>query len=505
MMAGAVPAGTAGAAGIPTAITIATASPPPTLDPYFTTTEASLEISIEVFNTLAAYNSSFQLEPQLATSWSSSHNYTDWTLNLAHGIKFQNGQTMTSADVVASLERFQKVGALNEFMSNITAITAKGPYTVDITLKQPDAVLINQLANPLTLIAIMPAKYARIDKPLPWNELIGTGPYMYASVKPGVSVTLKRFDGYTPASHAPASGLAGDQVAHIQQLTFQYVPSSATRLAGLESGTFQYAESVPYAAYTSILHNPAVKPAINKYFFDILFQVNEKTPPLNNRYMREGIDRVLNESAIMQVVTNGVKAFYHLNPSIIYPQEKLWWSAAGSSGYDHPNVKAAKALFKKAGYHGQPIVILSNTTYGWMYKTTIVVERELKQAGVNVKLDVSDWPAEVARAHSGSSQGWNLMITGWSPYTDPADYSAGLSTGGALDFGFSSKKMDALLAAGVSTSNTAARVKIYREVQKLFYRDLPEIPIGNLYGLDAYASSLKGFYPWYLPRFWNVS
>src|SRR5438105_14366722 len=80
--------------------------------------------------------------PWLARTWKWSNGNKTLTLNLAQGVKWADGQALTSADVVYSLKggtaaqakTMDRIGFTRPD-SNITSITAKGPNTVVIALK----------------------------------------------------------------------------------------------------------------------------------------------------------------------------------------------------------------------------------------------------------------------------------------------------------------------------------------------------------------------------------
>ena len=58
-----------------------------------------------IYQTLVQENAKLAIEPELATSWAFSNGNRTLTLQLRPNVKFDDGSTMTSADVVASLQR----------------------------------------------------------------------------------------------------------------------------------------------------------------------------------------------------------------------------------------------------------------------------------------------------------------------------------------------------------------------------------------------------------------
>ena len=90
--------------------------------------------------------------PWLARSWKWSNGNKTLTLNLAKGVKWSDGKSLTSADVVYSLmagkqdpimDRIGITGAGNE----VASVRAKGAYGVVINLTGPDSQFIAATLN----------------------------------------------------------------------------------------------------------------------------------------------------------------------------------------------------------------------------------------------------------------------------------------------------------------------------------------------------------------------
>ena len=74
--------------------------------PHPWTTTSSVDKSIKrstMFEPLSDVAKDGSLIPVLATSWVSNDELSEWTYHLRQGVKFHNGQEMTSADVVWSV------------------------------------------------------------------------------------------------------------------------------------------------------------------------------------------------------------------------------------------------------------------------------------------------------------------------------------------------------------------------------------------------------------------
>src|SRR5580698_2332651 len=80
-------------------------SGPGTLDPYVSSSAVELEVIQHIFESLVAIGEHYETRPMLASKVDISDDAETFTFKLREGVKFQNGKTMTSADVIASFER----------------------------------------------------------------------------------------------------------------------------------------------------------------------------------------------------------------------------------------------------------------------------------------------------------------------------------------------------------------------------------------------------------------
>ena len=106
--------------------------PPASLDPQASNLAADRLTWSLSYQCLLTTSNTGKLEPQLATSYSVSHNGLVYTFNLRHGVYFQNGEPFTSADVVYTFRRLFSVGdpSSREIFPTYKSVSAVNPYTV---------------------------------------------------------------------------------------------------------------------------------------------------------------------------------------------------------------------------------------------------------------------------------------------------------------------------------------------------------------------------------------
>src|SRR5271166_669523 len=176
------------------AITVATIGEPPTLDPMDSTADVVGMISQHIFETLYTWGSGWRIVPLLAAADPEiSADGKTYTIPLRTGVTFHDGSTMTSADVLASLNRWMAVAVRGRQTKDyVDAISAPDANTIRIALKQSFAPLLSLLSLETSAAIILPAgKQAQ-----PMTDYIGTGPFRFAEHLPDRYIQLKRFDGY---------------------------------------------------------------------------------------------------------------------------------------------------------------------------------------------------------------------------------------------------------------------------------------------------------------------
>src|ERR1700712_399668 len=92
---------------------------PASLDPYMAGSLIELEVIHEIFETLVAMDENYNARPMLASKVDVGNEAKTFTFTLRKGVKFSNGQEITSADVQASFERFAKVSTNAPLLADV--------------------------------------------------------------------------------------------------------------------------------------------------------------------------------------------------------------------------------------------------------------------------------------------------------------------------------------------------------------------------------------------------
>jgi peptide/nickel transport system substrate-binding protein len=470
---------------------------PPTLDAHATTAVITREIGINMFEGLYALDARYQPAPLLADGHDVLDGGRRYAIRLRKDVKFHNGKTLTSADVVASLNRWGATASTGKaIFKTVEAVEAKGPDAIEIRLKAPSASLLTVLAQVDSAAVIYPKDVIDAAAGGPLKEFVGTGPFRFVEHRPDRHIKLARFDGYA-ARAEPSSGLAGRRTAHVDEILFMPVPDYATRQAGMLTGEYDYIQQVKPDQVERLRSAPGVEPVVVKPYGWATIVFNTKQGLMSDVKLRQAAQAALDVEPMM-LAGLGHKDFYRIDPGIFF-QELPWHSRAGAALYNQRDKDKARRLLKEAGYAGQPMRWIVTTEYEHHYKPAVVAKSQLEAVGFKIDLQVSDWATVVQRRNKPEL--WDAFSTAFVFVPEPATSAQVLCDWPGW---WCSPEKDQLLQAMGRELDFKKRYAMWEKVQAIFYSEAPRLKIGDYFRLDARRRDVAGYEPGPYMHFWNV-
>ncbi|WP_119420617.1 ABC transporter substrate-binding protein [Desertibaculum subflavum] len=487
-----------------------------TLDPFWTTQTIAGIHGLMIYDTLFSSDADLKPQPQMVDKWTVSDDRKVYTFTLRDGLTFHDGSAVTSKDVVASMNRWGKRdGAGKQLMAFTTSIVAKDDKTFVWTLSEPYGLLIDILAKTGTSIPfVMREKEAMVDPFQQIQEVVGSGPFVFKrdEWKPGNVTVYEKFKGYVPRKE-PASGHAGGKVVKVDRVEFVWLSDPQTAQSALVAGEIDYLEN-PQADFLPILEStPGIKLETHKAAGTMgILQLNHLHPPFNNVKARQAMLYIINNADYLNTIA--------ANPKLQTLCYSYWGCGvemetdAGSEPYKGPkDYKKAEALFKEAGYKGEPITILHATDHQYINPANLVMIQQLRKAGF-LKLDVQamDWGAVVARRakkETPDKGGWNIFITGTTVLTSSSPVthtSIGMGCEKAW-FGWPcDAEFEETRRAWAFAPDIATRKKLAVELSKQAYAKVPYISFAQWRNPVAYRSDkISGVLSVpSVPPMWNI-
>src|SRR5258708_10435817 len=358
------------------------------LDQYTASTVSTRNITLNMYESLMTRDERFSPMPELAEKVDASDDGLTYVFKLRSGIKFHNGKPMSSADVVASFQRYFKVGIDRGYLEAIANLEAHDPLTFIVKMKAPQPTFLENLSSFLVPVAITPAENTSAA-PLQL-EPIDTGPWPFVEFIADSHVKVKRYDGYSPdARYKDIDGFGGYKVACLDTVTFRIVTEPGARVAGLETGELHGVEDLPTKSVDRLKQNKDIQLKPLNNFWIPVAEVNASLPPTNNLKFRQAVQAALDMDEIMDAASDGS---YTLQFGMQYPFQAAY-SEAGKETYNQKNPAKAKQLLAEAGYKGEEMILLTNRDYTVMYNASLVMMEQLKAIGIHPKLLVLGWPA----------------------------------------------------------------------------------------------------------------
>ncbi len=484
------------------------------LDPIWTTANMSAYHGAMLYDTLFGIDSNLQTKPQMVSKWGMSDDKKTWTFELRDGLKFTDGTAVTSDDVVASVRRWAaRDGAGQHMMQRVSDISKKDDKTFTIALKEPYGFLIDALGKTSTPVCfIMRKKEAETNPNEKITAYVGSGPFIFneKETKQGAQYVYDRNPNYAPRAE-PGSGMAGGKVAKLDRVIFQNMSDSQTAMSALQAGEIDFYETPPIDLIGTLEgdKNIAIE-VLNKTGNIGWLRMNFLHPPFNNVDARRAMLHLLNQEDFMKASFGNAK-YYKKCPSNFgcgVPMENdvntAWFKEA-------PNKAKAKELFQKAGYKGEPIVLMQATNIDFMRNSADLVAGALREIGVNVQLAASDWGGVVnrrANKNAPDQGGWNLFIT-WADGNsvgNPIALAGHAATGEKAWFGWpSDAKNEELRDKWASAPTLEDKQKLARELQDNAWNFVPHVWLGQWVQPTARRTNIKGMIavPGVIP-FWNV-
>jgi peptide/nickel transport system substrate-binding protein len=373
---GAGGAGGAGNADAPvdttkTTLRLGLGQEPPTWDFIKTpdTTAILQVVGLNVVESLMEQTDAGKLVPLLASKYevSKDRRLYDFTIREA---TFHDGSPLTAEDVVYSLEQAQHRPQPSLAYKQVTAIKAVDSHTVRVTLKRPSQSFLGGMATAAGLI-IKNGSAGTLAK-----GAVGTGPFVFTSYRPGVGLTLKRFDKYW------------GQKPVLKTVIIQYIKDVTSMVNQFKAGQLDMIEPGPGSPQVDALKADSRYKVLNVHAAEkVYLALNGKDPAFKDQRVREAIASTIDRKAMIDTTLGGAGT-----PICVI-------ASPGEAGYTkecpYPqDPERAKQLVQEAGVN--PTIKLTHVTE-WGADAPNLIRSFLKPIGVDLKFVGVDWPTYVKK------------------------------------------------------------------------------------------------------------
>jgi peptide/nickel transport system substrate-binding protein len=423
-----------------------------------------------------------------------------YTCTLQSGLKFSNGDDLTSSDVKYSIERAIKIqdpnGAAIYLLGSIThaekdgtvvldpgAIETPDDTTITFNLNKPDTTFQYVLTYP-GAGAIVDEDVFPADEKLADDQVIGSGRYKLSQYETGEQAVFETNEEYT-----------GDDPALAPQVFIQYYQESTALKQAVETGEVDIAwRSLSPTDIADLRGNSDVTVAEGDGAEIRYFVWGVEGPSAGagkDLAVRQAVAQLIDRDAIAKnAYEDTVDPLYSIVPPALAGSTEAF-----KEKYGEPNVDAATKLLDDAGIQTPVDLTLGYTPthYGPnAVDEATELQRQLDASGLfKVSLKSAEWEQYQTIYKEGAYDIWQL---GWFPdFVDADNYiSPFMVDGGFFTNGYSNPEVNKLVGEELGTDDAAKREDIFGQLQAIAAEDVPFVPSWVGKNVAVYGAGVSG-------------
>ncbi len=485
------------------------------LIPMLAGDSSSHQISAWLFDPLVTYDKTeSHLEPRLAERWEVSDDGLAITFYLRKGVRWQDGTPFTARDVEFGFNTIRNPDTLTAYAEDylqVETFEVLDDHTFRVTYDKPFAPALASWSNLVVLpLHVLEGKNINDATDFARNP-VGLGHYKMGEWIAQKSITLEVNKDYYRTR------------PYIDRIVTRIIPDTQTQFLELKSGGLDFMGLTPlqYSRQTS---NAAFEQAFDKYQYITnsytYLGYNIESPLFRDKRVRRALTHAINKQEIVDAVLLGLgePANSPYKPGTYWVNENLEPLAFDPA--------KARALLSEAGWtdsDGDGLLdkdgksfsfeIITNQGNDLREKTATIIQRRLKEIGIDVKVRIIEWSAFINNFID--KRDFEAVVLGWSLNLDPDQYDIWHSTKTKeKQFNFVSydnAEVDDLLEKGRRTFDQDERKKYYDRFQEILNDEQPYTFLYVGYALPAISKRFQGiesapaglwhnFKDWYVPK-----
>jgi peptide/nickel transport system substrate-binding protein len=459
---------------------------PTTLDPALNGGSSAVEIDLATCQRLydiVSNHGRIERVPELAAGLPvPSKDKLSYTIRLRQGILFNDGTPLNAQAVVASIQRLMNLpgSARASDYESVASVSAAGQYTVVFHMKAPDSTLVGNY-----MFVFSPTALAREGANFA-SDPICVGPFMFDHQSGDGSLT------YIKSPYYWNKG-----AIHLDKIVYESATNGPAAAAALEAGDIQAIDNVSTTVLSSVQENAALRTMSgaglgwNGIVFNIgdshggplnLPYTNTGTPIASSPLLRQAFEEAIDRTTMNRVVFGGLEL-----PSCtpIPPANTEWFNAikVPCTPFDPAG---ARKLVGRSGIVNPTVTLLTGSSPDSL-RLAQFIQAEEAAVGINVALTqtgsslTGQFDAELGGYEPGADGEPNLIISQFFASWGVRNYG-----------GYTSKRLDYVLANGLKATQFADRAVNYRVAQQILLTDRPTIFLYDTIFHAAYSASLSG-------------
>lgn len=311
------------------------------------------------------------LVPELAESWESSPDAKTWSFKIRQGVEFHNGKSLSSQDVVDSINHHlgeDSKSAAKGILNGISEVKADGKHGVIVSLSGGDADFPFILSD--YHLNICPSKG---DGTIDWESGVGTAGYTLVEHEAGVRSFTKRNPNYWK-----------EGAAHFDEIEILQIADANARANALRTGQLDCMNNVPVKTVHLMEKVPGIMVKSTTGNKQVTLPMRTDTAPYDNNDVRLAIKHSVDREQWLNLIAQGYGELGNdspIGPANIY---RATTDEMPQRAYDPDK---AKFHLKKAGLDSLKIQFhAAETGFGGAVDAGQLLRETAAKAGIDVEV-----------------------------------------------------------------------------------------------------------------------
>jgi len=464
-------------------LTVAMTSDAVSLSPHDTNDQPSARVMRQIYDTLIVQNEELEVEPGLAESWTQIDELT-WEFNIRPGVVFHNGDPLTAADVVFTLNslRDPAVAAPGAFILGfVESVEAVDDLTVRVTTEAPFAPILAHLAHTATSV-LNERAVTEAGEDYGTEVVVGTGPFKFVEWEIASQIVLDRNDDWWGGDVLP------------ERVVFRPITEGTVRAIELEAGAVDIAYDLQTSPRDAMraLENPNLITTETPTLATAYVGFNAQKEPFDDVRVRQAINYAVDVEPMIDAILEGIGGVATSPIS-----DMVFGAHTDLDAYEY-DPERARALLAEAGYGDGFSTSLWTNDNPIRIQIAEIMQAQLGDVGIDVDVQVLEWSTYLADTAAGAH---DMFILGWVTVTGDADYglyalfhSSQFGSAGNRTF-WSSDRVDELLELGRTEADPELRVQYYLEAQEIIAEEAPWVFLYLTLSVDGMQTNISGYVP----------
>jgi len=446
------------------------------LNPLLTRTNPEYLLAELLYSGLTRLGTTMVAEPDLAESWTSSADLTEWTFRLRPGVVFHDGTPCTARDVAATFAAILDPKTASPARNNvgpIAGVTPADDRTVVIRLRGPYADLPVALAY--TNAKIVPAANIEAGTPSLSRAANGSGPFKLVQFEPERLVVVER----NPAYYDPAR----PYLDRVEVVVYPDPTAEASALIAGDTDLMIAAQASEYSRLSTARGVTSMRVPSGQ-FLNINMACDQK--PFSDVRVRQALALAIDREAMVQFIADGLGTPGNDVP--ISPAYRFYRAAPLRTR----DAARARALLAAAGHpNGLDLTLIASTNPGSRTQLGVAVREMVRDAGFRIEVQTmphATYLDQIWKKGSFYVGFYNMQATA------DAIFSLLYTTDAAWpETRWNNPDFDRLVAEARVTTDEARRAALYGEAQALMHEQVPSVIPVFFDLLSARRTYVQGF------------